>query len=90
MVNCCRLRIIFKSQNKHCNNFHFNDPAPQVIASGWVYKFQCGLCNKSYHSKCGRDLDVRSGEDIGITYLTNRRGQTTKDNTVCYHLLNCD
>ena len=25
-LNCCKLQVIFKSQNKLCNNFHFKDP----------------------------------------------------------------
>ena len=26
VLNCCKLQVIFKSQNKLCNNFHFKDP----------------------------------------------------------------
>ena len=28
VLNCCKLQVIFKSQNKLCNNFHFKDPVP--------------------------------------------------------------
>ena len=30
---CCKLQVIFKSQNKLWNNFHFKDPVPQIVTS---------------------------------------------------------
>ena len=90
VLNCCRLQVIFKSQNKLCNNFHFKDPVPQILTSGVVYKFQCGLCNESYYGECVRHLAVRSGEHIGISPLTSKRVQPRKDSAVCHHLLNCN
>ena len=78
VLNCCKLQVIFKSQNKLCNNFHFKDPVPQILTSGVVYKFQCGLCNESYYGECVRHLGhlaVRNGEYIGISHLTNKRVQ---------------
>ena len=48
VLNCCKLQVICKSQNKLCNYFRFKDPVPQILTSGVVYKFQCGLCNESY------------------------------------------
>ena len=56
VLNCCKLQVIFKSQNKLCNNFHFKDPVPQILTSGVVYKFQCGLFNQSYYGECVRHL----------------------------------
>ena len=38
VLNCCKLQVIFKSQNKLCNNFNFKDPVPQILASGMVYQ----------------------------------------------------
>ena len=89
-LNCCKLQIIFKSQNKLCDNFRFKDPVPQILTSGMVYKFQCRLCNESYYRECIRHLAVRSGEDIGILPLTNKMVQPRTDSTVCHHLLNCN
>ena len=83
VLNCCKLKVIFKSQNKLCNNFCFKDPVPQILTSGVVYKFQCGLCNEFYYGECVRHLAVRSGEYTGISPLTNR-----KDSAVCHNLLN--
>ena len=31
VLNCCKLQVIFKSQNKLCNNFHFKDPSPKFL-----------------------------------------------------------
>ena len=64
VLNCCKLQVIFKSQNKPCINFRFKDPVPQILTSGGVYKFQCGLCNKSYYGECVRRLAVRKGDNL--------------------------
>ena len=66
------------------------DPVPQILTSGAVYKFQCGLWNGSYYGECVRHLAVRSGEYIGISPLTSKRVQPRKDSAVCHHLLNCN
>ena len=86
VLNCCKLQVIFKSQNKLCNNFRIKDPVPQILTSGVVCKFQCGLCNESYYGECVRHLAVRSAEHIGISSLTNKRVQPRKDSAVCHHL----
>ena len=90
VLNCCKLQVIFKSQNKLCNNFRFKDPVPQILTSGVVYKFQCGLCNESYYGECVRHNAVRSSEHIGISPLTNKRIQPRIDSAVCHQLLNCN
>ena len=88
VLNCCELQVIFKSQNKLCNNFCFKDPVPQFLASDVVYNCQCGLCNESYYGECVRHLVVRSREHIGISSLTNKRVQPRKNSSVCRHFLN--
>ena len=90
VLKCCKLQVIFKIQNKLCNYFRFKDPVPQILTSGVVYKFQCGLCNQSYNGECVRHLAVRSGEHIDISPLTNKRVQSRKDSAVNHHLLNCN
>ena len=87
VLNCCKLRVIFKSQKKLCNNFRFKDPAPQILTSGVVYKFQCGLCNESYYGECVRHLAVRSGEHTGLPPLTNKRIKPRKDSANFHRLL---
>ena len=38
VLNCCKLSVIFKSQNKF---FCFKDQIPKELNSGVVYKFLC-------------------------------------------------
>ena len=90
VLNCCKLKVIFKSQNKPCNNFRFKDSVPQIFTSGVVYRFQYGICNESYYGECVRDVALRTGKHIGISRLTNKRVQSRKHSAVCHHLLNCN
>ena len=91
VLNCCKLQVTFKSQNKLCNKFFFKNPVPQILTWGVVYKIQCGLCNESYYGECVRRLAVKSGEHIGISPLTNKkRVQPRKDSSACHHLSNCN
>ena len=69
ILNCCKLQIVFKSQNKLAKAFRFKDRIPKELTSGVVYKFQCGLCNESYYGECIRHLNVRIGEHIRISPL---------------------
>ena len=71
VIDCCKLQVIFKSQNKHCNNFCFKDTVPQILTSGVVYRFQCRSCNEIYYEEFVRHLAVRSAEHIDISLLTN-------------------
>ena len=90
ILKCCKLQIFLKSQNKLCNNFRFKHLIPQILTSGVIYKFQCGLCDEFCYRKCVRHLTVRNGEHVGISLLTNKRLQPRKDSDVCHHLLNCN
>ena len=73
ILNCCKLQIAFKSQNKLAKAFRFKDRIPKELTSGVVYKFQCGLCNESYYGECVRHLNVRTGEHIGTSLLTRKK-----------------
>ena len=66
VLNCCKLQVVFKGQNKLCNNFCFKDP------------LQCGWCNECYYGECVRHFVERSGEHIDILPLTKKRGQHRK------------
>ena len=89
VLNCCKLKVIFKSQNKLCNSSCFKDPVPQIITSGVVFKFDVDYAMNPI-TECVRYLAVRSSEHIGILPLTNERVQSRKDSAVCHHLLNCN
>ena len=73
IFNCCKLHIVFKSQNKLGKAFRFKDRIPREPTSGDDYKFQCGLCNESYYGECVRHFNVRIGEYIGISPLTRKK-----------------
>ena len=51
VLNCCKLEIAFKCQTKLSNSFCYKDPILKDLISGFVYKCQCGLRNKSYYGE---------------------------------------
>ena len=89
ILNCCKLQIVFKSQNKLAKAFRFKDCIPKELTSGVVYKFQRGLRNESYYGECVRHLNVRIGEHIGISPLTRKKVKP-KGSAVSDHLLLCN
>ena len=89
ILNCCKLHIAFKSQNKLARAFRFKDRIPKELTSGVVYKLRCGFCNESYYGECVRHLNVRIGEHIGISSLTKKKVHP-KDSAVSDHLLLCN
>ena len=89
ILNCCKLQIVFKNKTRLGSIFHFKDRIPKDLASGVVYKFQCGFCNESYYGECVRHLNVRIGENIGISPLTKKQVKP-KSSTVAEHLLFCN
>ena len=84
-----KLLVIFKSQNKLCNNFLFKNPVPQILISGVAYKFQCGFYNESYYAEYVRHLAVRNGVHSGISPFSILV-QPRHDCAVCLQLLNCN
>ena len=88
ILSCCKLQIVFKSQNKLANAFGFKDHIPKELTSGGVYKFCCGLCNESYYGEYERHLNVRIREHIGISPLTKKKGKL-KGSSVSDNLLLC-
>ena len=88
ILNCCKLHIVFKSQDKLAKDFCLKDLLPKELPSGVLYKYQCGLCNESYYGKCVRHLNVRIREHIGISPLTRNKVKS-KDSAVSDHLLLC-
>ena len=89
ILNCCKLQIVFKSQNKLAKAFHFKDRIPRELKSGVAYKFQYGLYNESYYGECVRHLNVRIGEHNGISPLTKKKFKP-KGSAVSGHLLLCN
>ena len=89
ILNCCKLQVVFKSQNKLAKAFRFKDRIPKELTSGVVYKFQCGICNESYYGERVKHLNVKIGEHIGISPLTKKKVEP-KDSAVRDHLLLCN
>ena len=89
ILNCCKLQIVFKSQNKLAKAFRFKDRIPKELISGVVYKFHCRFCNESYYGKCVRHLNVRTGEHIGISPLIKKKVKP-KGSAVSDYLLLCN
>ena len=73
ILNCFKLQIVFKSQNKLAKAFCIKDRIPKELTSGVIYKFQCGLCNESYYGECVRHLNIRIGEHIRVSPLTRKK-----------------
>ena len=89
ILTCCKLQIVFKSQNKLAKDFRLKDRIPKSPTYGVVYKFQCGLCNESYYGECIRRLNVRIGEHMGISPLTRKKAKP-KGSVASDHLLLCN
>ena len=85
--NCCKLQIVFKNKTRLISNFHFHNRIPKDLASGVVYKFQCGLCNESYNGV--RHSNVRIGEYTGWSTLTKKQVKL-KNSSVADHLVFCN
>ena len=89
IFNCCKFWIVFKSQKKLANAFHFKDHLPFDLVSGVVYKYMCGRWDSFYYGETDRHLKVRSGEHIGISPLTFTKVKPSKKSAIHDHLLNC-
>ena len=89
-MNSCKLQIVFKSQRKLSNVFHFKDRLPFDLVSGVVYKYTCGRCNSTCYGETGRHVKVRSGEHIGASPLTFKKTKPSKEIAIRDHLLNCN
>ena len=67
------------------NSFPYKEPIPKGLISGVVYKFQCGICNWSYYGKSIRHLDIRCGENIGVSPLTGKKVKRSNNSAFCDH-----
>ena len=56
----------------------------------FFYRFQCGLCNESYHGECVRHLNVRTGENVGILPCTKTPSSVGDHSLFCNHSASYD
>ena len=75
--------------NSACIYTNNLDAATKNLISGVVYKYQCNLCNEYYYGKSITHLDIRSGDHIGLLYLTAKKTKPSTNSTICDHLLHC-
>ena len=90
VLNCCKLKILFKYQIRFSNSFGYKDPISKDLISGVVYKFLHGLCNESCYGENIRNLDIRSGEHIDVSSLTGKKVKLSNKSTLYNHLLHCN
>ena len=66
------LVMVFKIKTRLDNTFQFSDRILNYLSSGVIYKIQCELFIKCYYSKCVKYLNVKSGQNIGISQVTKQ------------------
>ena len=68
----CKLRVVYKIQNRLRNKFRFKDLLPEELKSNVLYKYTCSSCNASYEGETSRHCYVRFCEHLGITPIRSR------------------
>ena len=86
-LNCSKLEIAFRCQTRLLNSFRYKDPIPKYFISDFVYRFQCGLYNKSHNGESMRHLDIRSALYIGVSTLACEKAEPTNHSAVRDYLL---
>ena len=86
LPQCC-VKVIFQSKNRLGNFFRFKDAIPLALRSHLIYKYTCSNCNVTYYGETERHLQIRAGEHLSISALTNKRVNNTKRSAVKDHCL---
>ena len=76
----CKLKIVFRSDNRLKNSFVFKDKIPMTIRSNLLYKFVCNRCNSVYVGKTKRHYLVRVFEHLGISLRTGKKFSFNNNN----------
>ena len=67
----CDVRIIFSSQKRIRNFFHFKDRIPMSLLSHKVYFFKCPGCySSSYYGCAERHTMIRYADHLGFSWRT--------------------
>ena len=90
ILNCSKVHIVFKSRRRLSSQFHFKEPLLYDLSSDVVYKYTCGRSNSSFYGETDRHLRVRGGEHIGLSPLTFKKFEPSKESAVRDNLLFCD
>ena len=86
----CKLRVIFQTNNRLRNYFHFKDSVHETLRSNVIYKFSCGSCTASYIGKTYTHFKVRVSEHQGVSPRTGKPVKGTLSTSVRDHMLVCD
>ena len=87
ILNCCKVKIVFKTQRRLLSQFRFKEPLPYDLMSKVICKYRCGRCNSCYYGETDRHLRVRVGEHIGLSPLTFTKCKPSKERTICYFVI---
>ena len=69
----CRIKVIFKCDNRLKNFFGFKDRVPHNVRSHLLYRYTCDGCNAIYIGKTRRHYMVRVFEHLGISLRTHKK-----------------
>ena len=86
----CKLRVIFLTNNRLKNNYHFKDSVPEILRSNLIYKFSFGSCTASYIGNTHRHFKVRVSEQQGVSPRTSKPVKGTLSTPVRDRMLVCD
>ena len=86
----CKLRVIFQTNNRLKNNYHFKDSVPEILWSNLIYKFSFGSCTASYIGNTYRHFKVRVSEQQGVSPRTSKPVKGTLSTPVRDRMLVCD
>ena len=69
----CRIKVIFKCNNRLRNFLVFKDRIPHSVRSHLLYRYTCNSCNAIYIGKTRRHYLVRIFEHLGISLRTHKK-----------------
>ena len=73
----CKFRIVFQTNNRYKNYFHFKYFVPDTLQSSLTDKFSCGNCTVSYIGKTYRHFKVRVSKSKGVSPRTGKPVKST-------------
>ena len=86
----CKVKVIFKSTTCLSTFYRYKDKVPFNLCSNAVYKFWCSRCNVSYYDNKCQHLNIRVGEDSGVSPLTGKKSNAKTTTAIKDHMLLCD
>ena len=89
VTNDCKgleLKIVLMVKNKIRSFVSSSRMIPVGLLSDLIYEFKCPTCNLSYVGETYRQLHVRAGEHIGISWRTGKRIKTIGFSAINDHI----